>query len=229
MGKAFWIGAVVVAGLFFWGVGYVLNPENGDAEFQKMLEATKQVKTFRGTYTGTTASTLHSENLWEVDCNHSIVHKQSQEVPNGASQAEVKEDQFLMGADQMYTRKSDGSWENTKYTSALYSANWYCDNIAQGTVRDLLPDVRALLRSATFGKGDKKTVNGVRCREWNFTNHSRNSGQKGTVCIGLDDHLPYEMTVENTGRYSYTDYNRPLQFDGPDAVLQAVSATGGSN
>ena len=92
-----------------------------------------------------------------------------------------------------------------------------------------MPDVRALLRSATFGKGDKKTVNGVRCQDWKFTNHSKNSGQRGTICIGLTDHLPYEMTVENSGRYAYTDFNRPLQFDGPDAVLQPVSSTSGTN
>lgn len=230
MGNRFlWIGALVLVGLFCWGVKYVVTPNNGDVEFQTMLEAMKQIKSFRGTYVGTTASTLHSERLWEVDCTRGIVHKHSQEVPNGANTAEVTEDQFFVGSDQLYTHTSDGSWNETKYVSALYSAKWYCDNIAQGTVRDLLPDVRAMLNSATFGKGDKKTVNGVRCQDWNFTNHSRNSGQKGSVCIGLGDHLPYEMIVENTGQYSYSDYNRSLQFDAPEAVLQSTSSTGGSN
>src|SRR5208283_713882 len=98
-----------------------------------------------------------------------------------------------------------------------------------GTVRDLLPDVRAMLRSATFGESDKKTVNGVRCQDWKFTMHSATSGQRGTVCIGLDDHLPYEMTTDNGGRYSYTNYNRPLQFDAPEAILQSASSTDGSN
>ena len=43
------------------------------------------------------------------------------------------------------------------------------------------------------------------------------------MCIGLEDHLPYEMTVEDAGRYTYTDYNRPLQIDAPDFVLQSAS------
>lgn len=229
MGNRLWIGAILLAALFFWGVGYVLTPENGDAEFQKMLEAMKQVKSFRGTFVGSTPNTQHSERLWEVDCNRGIVHKQLKELPNGASSVEVNEDEYMVGSDQKYTRNSDGSWEKTKYEPKVYSASWYCDNLAQGTVRDLVPDVRAMLRSATFGKGDKKTVNGVRCQDWNFAMHSSNSGQRGSVCMGLEDHLPYEMTTDNGGHYSYTDYNRPMQFDGPEAVLQPVSSTGGSN
>ena len=44
-----WIGAtLLVAGFVFWGVGQAVNPSSGDAEFQKTLEAMKQVKSFRG-------------------------------------------------------------------------------------------------------------------------------------------------------------------------------------
>lgn len=229
MGNRLWIGAILLAGMFFWGVGYVVSPNSGDAEFEKMLEAMRQVKSFRGMYVGSMASSQHSQRLWEVDCNRGIVHKQSQDLQTSTNPPEMKEDEFLVGSDQKYTRTSDGSWEKTRYTAQLYSASWYCENLAKGTVRDLLPDVRAMLRSATFGEGDKKTVNGVRCRDWNFAMHSSTSGQRGSVCIGLEDHLPYEMTTDNGAHYSYTDYNRPLQFDAPEAILQSASSTDGSN
>jgi hypothetical protein len=49
------------------------------------------------------------------------------------------------------------------------------------------------------------------------------------MCIGLDDHLPYEMTMKDGGHYSYSDYNRPIQFEVPEAVLQPASSTGGPN
>ena len=224
MGKGFWIGAILVMGLCFWGMSYVLTPDNGDAEFQKMLEATKQVKSFRGTFVGSTPSTQHSERLWELDCNRGFLHKQSQDLSTGAIPVKTKEDQLFVGSDQKYTRNGDGSWDKTKYTFAMYSASWYCDNLAEGTVRDLLPDIRAMLRNATFGKGDKKTVNGVRCQDWTFSMHSANSGVRGSVCIGLDDHLPYELKLD-AGTYSYSDYNRPIQFDVPEAVLQPASST----
>ena len=225
MGYRLWIVGIVLAGLFVWGVKYVVTPDNGDAEFKKMLEAMQQVKSFRGVYVD---STQHAQRLWEVDCSQRILHKQSQDLQPGAN-PETKDDEFLVGSDQLYTRMSDGSWQKTKYTAAVYSASWYCENLAQGTVRDLVPNVREMLRHAMIGKGDKKTVNGVHCQDWTFVMKSSYSGQKGTVCIGLEDHLPHEMTTEGGGHYSYSDYNQPIQFDAPEAVLQAASSSEGSN
>jgi len=213
----------------YWGVGYVVSPNGGDAEFQKMLESMKQVKSFRGTYIDSPSSAQHSGRLWEVDCYRGIVHQQSRDSQPGAtSPFVITEDKLLVGSDQMYTRGSDGSWEKHEYRSKVYSASWYCDNIAQGSIRDLMPDVRRMLRSAMIGKGDKKTVNGVRCQEWQFTMKSSTSGEKGSVCVGLEDHLPYEMIVEGA-QYSYSDYNHPIQFDAPESVLQTASSTTGSN
>jgi hypothetical protein len=51
------------------------------------------------------------------------------------------------------------------------------------------------------------------------------NNEQGSVCIGVDDHLPYEMTTENGGRFSYSDYNRPIQFEAPESVLQTASVT----
>jgi hypothetical protein len=218
------IGVIGIAG--YWGVGYVMAPNGGDAEFQQMLASMQQVKSFRGTYIDS-PSTQHLGRLWEVDCNRGILHQQSQDYSQASATSPfaIQDDKLLIGSDQMYTRGSDGSWEKHEYKAKVYSASWYCDNIAQGTIRDLMPDVRRMLRSAMIGKGDKKTVNGVRCQEWQFTMKSSTSGEKGSVCVGLEDHLPYEMIVEGA-QYSYSDYNRPIQFDAPESVLQAASSTG---
>ena len=215
--KGFWIVAMLLlAGLIYWGVGSILSPNGGDVEFQKMLEATQHVKSFRGVYVD---SAQHSEKLWEVDCNRSVVHKQSQTSPTG-----VTEDQLLVGLDR-YNHDPDGSWVKIADKHVQYSGQWYCDNLAQGTLRDLLPDFRAMLRNAMIGKGDKKTVNGVRCQDWEYAMKSRNTGEHGTVCIGLEDHLPYEMTtVDSGGHYSYSDYNRPIQFEAAESILQSASS-----
>jgi len=225
-----WIGAALLAaGAVFWGVGQAVNPSSGDTEFKAALESMKQVKSFRGTYIESASSPQHSERLWEVDCNRVIVHQQSHDSQgNSGSPFEMKQDELLVG-DHIYTRDRDGSWESAGDAGPTYSAKWYCDNLAQGTVRDLLPDILTMTRHAVIGKGDKKTVNGVRCREWNFAMRSAVNAQQGSVCIGVDDHLPYEMTTENGGRYSYSDYNRPIQIEAPEAVLQSASSTAGSN
>lgn len=223
----FWIAALLlIAGLFFWGVRSLFGPNGGDAEFQKMLEATQHVKTFRGVYVDTAASAQHAEKLWEVDCTRGIVHKRSQTSPTSANPPEVTEDQLLVGLDR-YTHHSDGSWTKINDNHVIYSGQWYCDNLAQGTLRDLLPDARSMLRNAMIGKADKKTVNGVRCQDWQFAMKSSTSGVHGTVCIGLADHLPYEMTTDSGGHYSYSDFNQPIPFDAPDSILQTAST--GSN
>jgi hypothetical protein len=185
-----------------------------------MLEATKQVKSFRELYVDGVAGTQHSGRLWEVDCNRGIIHKQTQ---TGDNLADVKEDLLLAGYDR-FLRGNDGYWKKTGDTHVIYSGKWYCDNLAQGTLRDLLPDTRAMLRSAMIGPGDKKAVNGVQCRDYKFAMKSATSGEQGTICIGLKDHLPYEMALESGGRYSYTDYNRPIQIEAPEDALQAASA-----
>lgn len=221
-----WIGAgLLLGGLIYWGVGQAVSPSSGDREFQKTLEALKQVKTFRGTYVDSTLSAAHSERLWEVDCNRFIVHKQFHEAQTKAdSPFEMNEDELLVG-DQRYTRSSDGSWENTGYAGDRNSAQWHCDSLPRA---DLLPDVYTMLRHGVSEKGDKKTVNGVRCREWKLAIVTPLSARHGSICIGLDDHLPYEMTMDG-GRYTYSDYNRPIQFEAPEDILQSASSTGGSN
>ncbi len=226
--RGLWIGAILLAaGVVFWGIGQAVNPSSGDTEFKKTLTAMQQVKSFRGAYSAS-SSNFQSQNLWEVDCNRVIVHQQSHDSQSNAdSPFAMREDQFLVG-DQRYIRSSDGSWENTGYAGDRFSAKWYCENIARGTVRDLLPDMHTMISHAITEKGDKKTVNGVRCREWKFDIRTALSSQTGSICIGVDDHLPYEMTMDG-GRYSYSDYNVPIQFDAPEAILQPASTTGGSN
>ena len=60
-----------------------------------------------------------------------------------------------------------------------------------------MPQIATMIQRGILQKGDKKTVNGVRCREWLVTMKGAPSGlEHDTVCLGLEDHLPYEMTVD---------------------------------
>jgi hypothetical protein len=226
--RGLWIAAcVLAAGAIFWGVGQAVNPSSGDTEFKKTLESMEQVKSFRGGYIGS-ASGAHAERLWEVDCNRVIVHQHSHDLQSEiASPFDMKSEELLVG-DQRYTRDSNGSWQNQGYAGDRGSAKWYCENIRRGTVRDLLPDIRTMISHAITEKGDKKTVNGVRCREWKFDLRTALSSQTGSVCIGMDDHLPYELTMDG-GTYSYSDYNKSIQIDAPDAAVESAGSTDGSN
>lgn len=230
MNNRLWIGAaLLLAGGIFWGVGQAVGPSSGDTELEKALDAVEHVKSFHGAYTASASSGMHSERLWDVDCNRVIVHQQSHDSQGGADSAfEMKEEQVSVGT-QRYMRDRNGSWENAGTLPGDHdSAQWYCTNIARGIDRDLLPDVRTMLHHAMTEKGDKKIVNGAHCREWKFDMRTAVTSQKGSICIGVDDHLPYEMTLAD-GHYSYSDYNQPIQIDVPEAALQPASATSETN
>ena len=231
MGNSTWmVVALVLVGVLIFGVmGQLLSPNSGDAEFQKALDAMEKVKTFRSVYASTMPDGQRSEQIWEVDCNRVFVHRQYHDVGGADASYDSTRDELLIG-DMTYTRAGDGSWKSTGRRDKIHTAEWFCGNVADGTVRDPLPDIRSMLRSAMIGKSDKKTVNGIRCRDWKFVMKSSTSGQQGSVCIGLEDHLPYEMTTDgSSSRYTYLDYNAAIALDLPDAALQPASASGGTN
>jgi len=212
---------VLLAGGIFWGIGQAVGPSSGDVELKKTLEAIKDVKSFRGAYIASGSSALHSERIWEVDCNRVVIHQQSHDSQTGAeSPFEMKEDEVLVG-DQRYIRDSNGSWENGGFAGDRDTAKWHCQNLMSG---DLLPDIPNLISHGMMHKLDKKTVNGVRCRDWKFEIVTAISSRPGTVCIGVDDHLPYEMTMVG-GTYSYSDYNRPVQIEVPQGGVQPASSS----
>ena len=71
-----------------------------------------------------------------------------------------------------------------------------------------------------------KTVNGVKCREWLVAMKGAPSGlEHDTVCLGLQDHLPYEVTVDWAYSHtSFSDYNTTIQFDLPAEVVKATTS-----
>jgi hypothetical protein len=232
MGRRYWVwlGARVLAGLIviLWAISY-LRPGSAEKEFQKTLDAMKQVHSFRAAYTGNPNATQHSDILWEVDCNRGILHYQYHDVSTNPP-TEMSRDELTV-AGHMYQRKDDGSWKRGGYTREGTSTKWYCVNLAQGTNTNLLPDVATMIKRAILDKGDEKIVNGVHCREWKITlRMGRPELEHDSVCLGVEDHLPYEMiTNSGQGHYSYSDYNTSIPFDLPDAAVQPASATAGSN
>jgi hypothetical protein len=96
---------------------------------------------------------------------------------------------------------------------------------------NLMPPIATMIKRGILQKGDKKTVNGVRCREWLVTMKGGTSGlEHDTVCLGLEDHLPYELTVDWAhSRSWFSDYNAAISFDVPEAAVQPTSVTSGSN
>lgn len=221
-----WVGArlAVALAIMAWALSY-LGTGSGEKEFQKTLDAMKQVHSFRVALTATPPN-QHNELLYEVDCNRDAVHQQVHYIQFENPQVDSKTDVIVV-ADREYIRQPDGSWSKSLSGPGGVNAKWYCGSLAQGTDSSLLPQIATMIKRGIIQKGDKKTVNGVRCREWMVAMRGAPSGlEHDTVCIGLDDHLPYEMTVDWAhSRSSFSDYNTAIQLDLPEASVQPASAT----
>jgi hypothetical protein len=226
-----WMGVRLLVAVAFvaLAVSYV-TPGSGEKEFQKTLDAMKQVRSFRAVYTANPGTQVN-DLLWEVDCNREILHEQSHNVDTSRTPAlDMTRDEMRVGH-LWYTRQSDGRWSQTGFSYQGGSPKWYCGKLAEGTDSNLLPKIATMIKRGIIEKGDKKTVNGVRCREWMVALKSGMANlEHDTVCIGLEDHLPYEWTVDWEHSHStFSEYNTTIQFDLPEAAVQAASQTGGSN
>ena len=92
-GERYWVWIVVRlavgVAIVAWAASY-LTTGSGEKEFQKTLEAMKQVHSFRVAFTATPGN-QHNEMLWEVDCNRDLLHHQwhvsqtSSETPSDMS------------------------------------------------------------------------------------------------------------------------------------------------
>jgi hypothetical protein len=229
MRSRYWMWLVVRllvgVAIILWAVSF-LSPGNGEKEFQKTLDAMKQVHSFRASFSGS-PGTQHNEMMMEVDCDRNLLHEQSHFVDTASDHTVDMSQDEMRVADHTYRRASDGSWTQagTAYQGA--TAKWFCGNLAQGTDSHVLPSMATMIRRGVIQKGDKKTVNGVRCREWLVTmkNGTANLAHE-TVCLGLEDHLPYEMTVDwEHSRSTFSDYNA-VRIDVPEDALQSTSANG---
>ena len=111
-----------------------LGTGSGEKEFQKTLDAMKQVHSFRVAYSAT-PPTQHNELLWEVDCNRDVLHAQFDYVQtNRNPPAEMKTDQMIV-AGRAFDRQSDGSWSPARYGSRGGSAKWLLQHTRPGRRR----------------------------------------------------------------------------------------------
>ena len=233
MGGRYWVWlgarllvAVVIVG---WAASY-LTSGSGEKEFQKTLDAMKQVHSFRMNSSATPYS-QRNDFLWEVDCNRNLVHHRDHYVntctdsPACTQQSDMSREE-LDWAVYRYDRVDDSPWKGGYV--ATNQTKYLCGHLADGTDGGLFPPFATMIKRGIIQKGDKKTVNGVRCREWLVTLKGGPGGlEHDTVCLGLDYHLPYEMTVDWAhSRTLFSDYNAAIEMDLPQEVVRAISANG---
>jgi hypothetical protein len=223
-----WVGARLLAGLLlvWWAFSYLTPGGSGEKEFQRALDAVKQVRTVRVASVADPYPTQHIENSWDLVCAQDAYHYKWHVVQSDPTNSgETTRDELHVGNVE-YDHQADGTWSKAKYGS-IGTAKAYCTHLADGTAGNLAPPLATMIQRGIIQKGDKKTVNGVRCREWLVAMKGAPGGlEHDTVCLGVDDHLPYEWTVDWVhSRTTFTDYNSPFHLELPDAAVQPASST----
>ncbi len=222
-----WLGVRLIVGVVLvgWAFSY-LSPGNGNGEkeFQRTLDALKQVHSVRAENTSVQSATQNTDMLWEVSCEQDAYRYKWHAVGNGS---EITRDEMHVG-NLEYDRQSDDSWALGKNGSGGTTPKALCSRITQGDA-GMMPAIGTMIKRGILQKGDKKTVSGVRCREWHVTLRGIGGLEHDTVCLGVDDHLPYEVVSSWQNSHTvYSDYNSlPLAL--PEAAVQAASATTSSN
>jgi hypothetical protein len=211
--------AAVIVGLT---ASYLFSSGSGEKEFQETLDAMKQVHAARIVTVIDPTPTQHMELSWDLVCAQGAYRYRRHVVQSGAvNNSELNDDEFHIGG-VVYQRKLDDSW--LARSTRTVTPNAVCQTLAQGTDSKLFPDIATMMQREILDKGDKKTVNDVPCREWKVTLKNPKGLEHLTVCLGLDDHLPYEMTMDwQHARATYSDYNSPFQLELPSAA-QPTSA-----
>jgi hypothetical protein len=220
-----WLGARLLVGvvLIGWVISF-LSPGGGEKEFQRAIEARKEVKSVRYSMVGDPTPTRHTEAQGELSCSENAYHNLFHMVDQDShSVPDVSQEVVQVGA-VAYSRFQNGPWTRGGYGDAAPNI---CALMSQGLDASVLPDLDKMMKHGIIEKGDKKTVGGVRCREWKVTVRGVWGGfDHRTICLGVDDHLPREMTTDSEKtHWIYSDFNAPLAIELP---TPSVQQTGGN-
>jgi hypothetical protein len=207
---------LIIIGLVFWAV----SPNgSGEKEFARAKQALRSVKSYKYQMIADSKGRQYHEGTGEMDCqngDHTTLHIVNTSDPDHPFDQTTEE---IRVAGKGYSRSGEGPWIQMRYIGmAPPDPKIECQMLAAGRVVSSFPDYDALIKRAMIGKGDKKTLNGVRCREWKAViPHGSNSmPDSTTVCLGLDDHLPYEVHEPYGVHLIYRDFNVPLQIEEPE-------------
>ena len=193
-----------VALLIWW-----VLPGSGVSEFKKMNDAMRNARSWR-VHTVVAEPTKNIESLTEVYCP-SRVHTFTKSVieEGGRRVDQSSESIWIEGTN--YTRRENGwqfSSEDQQHTSVcIWGPRGNDTMLAQMDTVGVVGKVR---------KGDKREVDGFRCRDW-ITSVSTPAGWRDVFGVCVDsDHLPREVfTPDRSEVISYSDWNQPIKIESP--------------
>jgi hypothetical protein len=215
-------GLLLIAFAVYW-----LSPPSGEQEFGRAVEAMKLLRSYR--YSSTTAPrpTRHTETHGEMNCSQAALHQVVHVVDQELKPSDFVEETVRLNSGT-FQRNDEGTWTRRTLSEGWEKPEQLCAKLGSGIDIPFFPDMSRMQRNGIFEHGEKKTLNGVTCRLWKVGVTEYGSGlEHRTVCLGENDHLPYEVTSDyDQSRTTFSDYNTALEVPEPPAT---VAADGGSN
>jgi len=220
------IGTLLIGFAVFW-----LSPDGGETEFARSVEAMKQVRSYR--YVSTTAPrpSRHTEGNGEMNCSQGAFHQVVHVVDQDLKPSDFVEETVRLNTGT-FQHADDGTWSRRTLSEGWEKPQELCRQLASGADIQFFPDMRHMQSKGMFKKGEKKTVNGVTCRVWLVDVVEYGSGLEGrTVCLGLNDHLPYEVTSDyDHSHTTFSDFNNAAieVLEPPASIASDTGSTAGS-
>ncbi len=192
---------------FAW---WLVAPGAGEHEFERAQQALKSVKSWKFAQLRDSSAITYQEGGWEVDCAagwHGVLHTVSRANPESPFDETIEQGRF---GQTSYYRYRDREWQSgPASTGPGPDPSAACTYLAQGESHYPFPNFKGLIGRANIVKKSVKTVSGVRCREW-LAQVLRRPGtgtEEYTICLGLKDHLPYEVSGTWESHLIFSDYN----------------------
>jgi hypothetical protein len=221
----FWVWLIarlaVAALLVGWVFAALFLPDSGKEELQRSLAALKKIDTLH--YAMTSDNPIQRTEIeGDLVCSEGAFYRKTHVQLHDPKNPVAADLQTLRTDGKQYNLMSNGYWRHDPF--ATETAETTCGKIAQGQQSWILPDLSSFIEHGIIEKGDKKTIDGKRCREWKIADLSgpgslrRHGARHVTLCLDLDDHLPREMVLAESNSHWTYDFNQAVHIQVPEPL-----------
>jgi hypothetical protein len=219
------IAIAVLLGLALW----YRMPASGEREFRRTIEALNKVNSVHYSMVSDVPS-QHTEQDGDLMCTDDALRQAMHLVLHQNGKDATIDQEIRRVGNQQYTLQRNGLWSRG-YPSAT-SVRDICQDLGIESYSQSGHEFQQMVEHGIIEKGDKKTIDGDVCREWKVTLRSRpgplmprgpSDLEHRTICLGVDDHLPREMTSTARLEHWTFTFNTSAKIETPtDLVPEPV-------
>jgi hypothetical protein len=210
------LAVAVILGLALW----YRMPDSGQREFRRSMEALKRVNSLH--YAMVQDQPMqHFEMEGDLVCPDDSFREATHIILRQPHNQGTLDTEVRRIDGKPYAHMNSGMWA-VDYQNGR-SPRVTCPQLVSDAGIPVLPNLDEMVRRGIITKGDKKTINGEVCREWQVTlrrvpgpllPRSPEELEHRTLCLGADDHLPREMSGGDSEHWTYA-FNTPANIDKP--------------